>query len=278
MDEKYHHPFKTMGKRWAHLITELNERACPTFTVADIADITGLSRAASRSLAHQGCRRGLATRLKPGLYNLVPFQMGRARRFVCDPRLIARDMAGPHKHYLSHGTAFDMHGMLGQPCMVVHLSCVKRFRPQQVGGHSFKFWHLRDEQVFGTTRHFIDGDQTVEVSDLERTVIDGLRHPAALGGITEVAKGIWYRHDALDLDRLVGYAVRLGVGAVMRRAGYLLELYELAGASTLAPLRERLTSTYHRLDTIEPGEGRRLARWRLQLNVSADELSAVRHG
>ena len=278
MREKYKSTFKTMGPRTAQLVTELNERNRTTFTIADVASITGLPSAACRNLVHKAQRRGLLTRLKPGLYNLVPFRMGRASEFVDDPCLIAHEIVKPHGYYLSHGTAFEIHRMVTQPILTVHVSCTKRLRSQTVGGYPFKFTQVRDSQVFGTMEHWVNKEQCVVVSDLERTVIDGLRHPAFLGGITEVAKGLWMKHEAMNVARLVEYATRLGVGAVIRRLGYLLDLYRLANTDTLDELRTLLTDTYQRLDPLMPGEGRHLSRWRLQLNVSAEELDAVKYG
>ena len=116
------------------------------------------------------------------------------------------------------------------------------------------------------------------ISDMERTIIDGLRHPAFVGGITEVAKGLWMKRATLNFEKLIEYAQRLDVGAVVRRLGYLLEHYELADESALEPLRNMLTATYQRLDPLLPAEGTHVSRWRLQLNVTPEELDAARVG
>ena len=278
MSDRYKSQFKTMGPRTAQLVTELNERNRSTFTLADVRAITGLSSAASRNLVHKAERRGLLTRLKPGLYCLVPFQMGRSSEFVDDPCLIARELVKQKPYYISHGTAFEIHRMVTQPIFTIHVSCTKRLLSQTVGGYPFRFFHTRDSQVFGTTKHWVNKQQSVVVSDLERTIVDGLRHPAALGGITQVGKGLWMRHEALNVERLAEYAKRLGIGAVVRRLGFLLELYELANDHILGALRALLTNTYQRLDPVFPGEGPHMSRWRLQLNVSPEELQAVRFG
>jgi predicted transcriptional regulator of viral defense system len=76
------------------------------------------------------------------------------------------------------------------------------------------------------------------------TSIDGLRHPAYAGGITEVAKGLWMQRDALIIERLVDYVQRLGVGAVVRRMGHLLEHLGLADASTQESFSNTLTATF----------------------------------
>jgi predicted transcriptional regulator of viral defense system len=269
---------KTLGPRAAQLITELNELRRSTFTLADVALITALSPASARSLVQKARQRGLVTRLKPGLYNLVPFELGRATEHVDSPYLIARELAGAAPYFLSHGTALELHRMVTQPVFTVVVSCTRRVRPQTVGGYDFRFVHITAEQEFGVMKHWIDKERFVMVSDIERTIVDGLRHPALAGGITEIAKGLWMKRAALNAELLVDYARRLGVGAVVRRLGYLLEHYGLADASVLEPLRSLLTATYQRLDPLLPAEGAFFSRWRLQLNVTPEELDAVRIG
>ena len=269
---------KTLGPRAAQLFTELNELRRSTFTLADVGSITGLSAASARNLVHKAQQRGLVTRLKPGLYNLVPFELGRATEHIDSPYLIARELAGAAPYFLSHGTALELHRMVTQPNFTVYVSCTRRVRPQTVGGYDFRFIHITSEQEFGVMKHWIDKERFVMISDMERTIIDGLRHPAFVGGITEVAKGLWMKRDVLKVERLVDYARRLGVGAVVRRLGYLLEHYGLADASVLEPLHSMLTATYQRLDPLLPPEGAFLSRWRLQLNVTPEELDTVRLG
>lgn len=278
MNKKYHLQTKTLGPRAAQLFTELNELRRSTFTLADVESITGLSAAAARNLVHKAQQRGLVTRLKPGLYNLVPFELGWATEHVDSPYIIARELAGAAPYFLSHGTALELHRMVTQPNFTVYVSCTRRVRRQTVGGFDFRFIHITPEQEFGIMKYWIDKERFAMISDMERTIIDGLRHPAFAGGITEVAKGLWMKRAVLKVERLVDYARRLGSGAVVRRLGYLLEHYDMADASVLAPLRDMLTATYQRLDPLLPAEGEHLSRWRIQLNVTPEELDAVRFG
>jgi predicted transcriptional regulator of viral defense system len=54
-----------------------------------------------------------------------------------------------------------------------------------------------------------------------------------------------------------------------------MEIYGIGAPEELARLRENLTSTYNLLDPVLPPEGKFLARWRLRLNVSPEEIQAV---
>jgi len=115
----------------------------------------------------------------------------------------------------------------------------------------------------------------VRVSGLERTVLDGLKQSEYCGGFTEVAKGFWMRRDDVDYGELVDHALRLDIGAVIRRLGFLLETFEVDAPRELERLQRKLTATYAILDPLLPDEGKFMARWRLRLNVDPDEILAV---
>jgi predicted transcriptional regulator of viral defense system len=266
---------KTLGPRAAQLVAMLHERGRRVFTLADVADITGLKDASARSLVRKLVDRGVATRLRSGLYILVPFELGRAREYLGNPYVVARELMSGKAYYLSHASAMDIHGMVTQPQLVVYVTSPAPMRSHTILGTEFRFARCKRSDVFGTAEHWIEKQEKVVVSDVERTVVDGLKQPGHCGGLTEVAKGLSMRQTDVSAKKLVDYALRLGVGAVIRRLGYLMEAYGIGAPEELARLRENLTSTYNLLDPVLPPEGRFLARWRLRLNVTPEEIHAV---
>ena len=165
--------------------------------------------------------------------------------------------------------------MVTQPQLVVYTTTKQSIRPHSVLGTEFLFVRCRSEQLFGAEECWITKTQKIKVSDLERTVIDGLRQPEYCGGFSEVAKGFWMRRQNMDTKKLVTYALMMDIGAVYRRLGYLLELFETEDAGELELLRKKLTPTYALLDPTMPAEGKFIARWRLRLNVSPEEIKAI---
>jgi len=83
------------------------------------------------------------------------------------------------------------------------------------------------------------------------------------------------RHQDVNINRLISYAIKIGVGAVICRLGFLLELYKIGTSEYWEILSLHLTETYVRLDPLLPSEGKFLRKWRLQLNVSPEELLSV---
>ena len=74
---------------------------------------------------------------------------------------------------------------------------------------------------------------------------------------------------------MYGASLHLGPRA-NPRLGYLLDLFGIGTHAELQSLRSALTGTYVPLDPSLPSEGSHAAKWRLQLNIPADELLAVR--
>lgn len=253
----------------------LHEGGRAAFRLEDVRKITGLSQTSARSFVRKLVNRGVAARLKPGLFVLVPFELGRERQYLGSPLIVAREIMNGAAYYLSHGTAMEIHGMVTQPQLVITVSTPKPRRAVTVLGVQFRFVRCQRRHLFGLTEQWVTKQEKVRVSEPERTIIDGLKQPEYCGGMTEVAKGLWMRRHDLQVDKLVAYAKRIRVGAVVRRLGFLLETYEMAEEPDLERLRRGLTATYARLDPVLPAEGKRLRRWRLQLNVDAEELRTV---
>jgi predicted transcriptional regulator of viral defense system len=160
--------------------------------------------------------------------------------------------------------------------LVVYSSTTRSTRPRTILGTEFRFVQTKPQHFFGLTDHWVEKTEKVRVSDLERTVIDGLKHPEYCGGFSEIARGFWMRRENFQPKRLVDYALQLGVGAVIRRLGFLLETCEVQAPDEIARLRNNMTATYHVLDPVLPHGGKFSSRWRLRLNVSPEEIKMLR--
>jgi predicted transcriptional regulator of viral defense system len=256
---------------------ELNERGHTTFSLRDVEEITGLRGSSARTLIHKAERRGLVTRLRAGLYTLVPFELGRATEYVGDPYVIAREMCEGLPYFLSHASAMELHRMVTQPQFTIYVSSTLRTPPRSIHGHEYRFVAVKPTEFFGLTQVWVTKQQSVMVSDKERTILDGLRQPQYAGGIPEVAKALWMSRTEIKVPQLLDYVQHFSSGALRRRLGFLLELYTMASPDQLTSLQSKLTSTYDRLDPTLPKSGSFQARWRLQLNIGIDELEAIPH-
>ncbi len=275
---------KTLGPKAGNLVLTLYERKHPIFQIAEAHEILGGDLKTVRQLVFDMVKRGLATRLKGGLFRLIPFELGFERDYLGNPYVVARELFRARRkkvsnenepYYLSHGSAFDLHQMLTQPQFVVYVTTPKLIRPRTVLGTEFRFVRCKPSDLFGITELWAEKSEKVRVSDLERTILDGLKQPTYCGGFTEVAKGFWIKRHAIDPKKIVNYALQLNIGAVNRRLGFLMELYEVSAPLEIEQLKSSLTATYSLLDPDLEAKGKFLARWRLRLNVEEDELKNI---
>jgi len=263
-----------------HLVASLYNQNRSIFHFQEAAKILG-GRAPASKVLSQLINNGVVTRLKSGTFCLVPFELGFEREYLGNPYAVARELALGSKgveeeYYLSHGSAFDMHQIVTQPQLIVYISSPKMMRSRTIQGTEFRFVRCKAADIFGITEMWIDKNEKVRVSDLERTLIDGLKQPNYCGGFSEVAKGFSIKHEMIDPQKLIDYALKLGVGAVNRRLGYIMELYQIGSRIYWDFLRTTLTSTYQLLDPELPAEGHHTAKWRLRLNIPREELLAIR--
>jgi len=93
---------------------------------------------------------------------------------------------------------------------------------------------------------WVTKQQSVMVSDKERTILDALRQPQYAGGIPEVAKALWMSREDIKIPQLLDYVQHFSSGALRRRLGFLLELYGMASPDQLESLRSRMTSDIRR--------------------------------
>ena len=219
---------KTLGLRSSALLVGLNEQRKTTFSLRDVEEITGLRGSSARTLVHKAERRGLVTRLRSGLYTLVPFEMGRATEYIGDPYVIAREMCDGRLYFLSHATAMELHRMVTQPQFTIYVSSTIRTKSRSIHGHEYRFVTVKPAELFGLTQVWVTKQQSVTVSDKERTLIDALRQPQYAGGIPEIAKALWISRDDIKVPRLLEYVQHFSSGALRRRLGFLLELYRMA--------------------------------------------------
>lgn len=273
---------KSIGHQAAKLILGIYEHAGNgILTLDDASQVTGLKGQSLINLVHRLVKKGVLTRLISGLYRIVPFELGYTKEFFGNPYIVAREVVR-HKfkgktteYYISHGSAMDIHQMVTQPQLNVYTTVTKQIRDQKILGTGFHFVTSKREHFFGIKKHWVDKSELLMVSDLEKTVLDGLKIPQYCGGITEVAKGFWMKRQEMNLKKLVDNAEMLDVGAVYKRLGHLLEIYKMHCPNEIRRLQRKISTSYLLLDPTMPDEGTYLARWRLRLNVSKDELLSV---
>ena len=179
---------------------------------------------------------------------------------------------------ISHWSALHHHGLTEQvPRNVFVLTTKGTWIPRSreskqrqpsgsyaVGDTTYRFVQVKCDRFFGAEKVWV-GDARVSVTDLERTLLDGLSMPQHCGDFAEVIHAFQIAKDQLDSRRITEYAVRLGV-TTAKRLGWILEAQgvssrELEGLAAL-PIKG-----YRKLDPTGPRKGPCNSQWMIQENL-----------
>ena len=212
--------------------------------------------------------------LRRGLYTLSSTVPG-----VSDVHEFEIAMALVHPAAISHWSAMSYHGLTEQIPRTVFVltttehsvprlrdgSSVRREGGYVVAGVTYRFVQVQPERYFGTQRVWV-GDSQVYVTDLERTLLDGISMPQYCGGFAETIHAFEEATDRLDLERIAQYAERLGAAST-KRLGWILERL-----GTDSPIIDDLAAApvkgYRTLDPTGARKGPCNSRWMIQENLT----------
>ncbi len=266
---------KTLGTENARLLTMLAGKGKMVFSIEEARNVGGKDYSATLHQLYRLTKAGWLVKINAGKYAVVPLSAGQDALPEVNRLVIARELIGNAPYFVSHDSAFEVHNMLTRPVTSVTVTSSRRLQARTILKVPYYFVAAKPKDMWGYAMFWVSSAEQVQVSDLERTILDGLARPELCGGISEVATGLLIRKNDLNCEKLVNYARQLGNQAVAKRLGYLLEFYGLGTPQVFASLHELIGPSYALLDPVLPPDGRFVARWRLRLNIDADILKAV---
>jgi len=266
---------KTLGATSARLLTKLAEENRLIFSISDAQEILRNNYDATLHTLRRLTRAGWLVRLTAGRYAIVPLSSGNEAIPQVNRYVIAREVLGETPYYISHESAMDIHNMLTRPITNVIITTPRRLKGRVILSMPYRFVFTPLTSLWGHEPNWVTPYEQVNVSNLERTILDGLNRPDLCAGVSQVAIGLWMRQDDFEWDNLGYYAQKLDRSSVAQRLGYLLELFNLGKPSLIKALQAVIGSHYVRLDPLLPEKGPYLARWQLRLNLEPEDLENI---
>ncbi|GHU90816.1 hypothetical protein FACS1894202_11250 [Clostridia bacterium] len=179
------------------------------FSLADVTAITG-NQDTARSLLYAYRKRGLIESVRRDLYVAMSFE---TKQPVPNRYAIAAKTADGA--YVSHHSAFEVHGVANQVYYEVYVASEKRFSSFEFDGVSYM------RIAPSISEGVVKLPNGVRVTDIERTVLDSIRDFEKIGGLEETLNCIGLI-PRLDESKLLAYLSEYGNGYLYQRAGYIL--------------------------------------------------------
>lgn len=228
-----------------------------------------------RRLLSDMTKRGLLMRIKDGVYYIIPYEEN-AETFMPDWHILVKYLVKDAKHYIGYYSALQINNLITQPSLKEQIVVAKQIRPSEIKikDITFQFIYHNESHFFGEKKTWIDNFNKVNCSDIEKTIIDCLFKPDYAGGIVEVARAIYSTKEKLDYKKLLEYTIKFDSQAVVKRLGYILELFEIE-TEIIKELQKLKTASYVVLDTELPKTGKRNSRWSIQQNLDIETIKSA---
>lgn len=259
---------KGISDRESRALSRLARQNKEIVTIDELAEAQETSYETAKSSASRLAKNGWLTRLKPGLYLIVPLAAGETPQYTAHEFYVAKHLADPM--YVGFWSALGYHGFTEQVPRSVYLATTKRLADRTVHDVRYHRITLADEKFFGYEQYGVAGHR-VPISTPEKTLVDCADQLRHCGGIRELAKGVRSGVEAYDPETVLSHARRIGNGAAIKRLVYLMDYYDVPVPNREA-VEERFTKGTSPLDPTRSEEGTYSATYRLRLNVSEEDL------
>ena len=182
------------------------------FTWEELCAVVGNTKTAE-SLARSYVKKGYIHSVKRGLYSAVDLATGES---VVSKFRIAGKITS--SSYVSHHAAFEYYGCANQVSYQVEVSSNTYFTPFIYAGITYAFIKSRINEGIITQL------DSVRVTDVERTLLDGIHDFEKVTGLEELIRCLELL-PMVNEDKLLNYLDIYGKQVLYQKAGYILEHY-----------------------------------------------------
>jgi len=252
----------------------------PIFTLEQLKPLAGqqsLSQPHLRKLISDLAGSGRINILKRGTYAVTHSPL-----FADEIHPFAVALALVQPAAISHWSALAQHGFTTQlPTMIQASTPRKILTPEMRKGQAlrprnravwraldleFEYIYVQERQFFGHQTIWVNRWQKVQVTDPERTMLDLIARPDVFGGMRAAIEIFEKALPRISVVKLVEYALKYDVVALMKRSGWLLEQLGIP-AVEMEVLQKHPVTSYYRLDPQSSASTNYNARWHIIENI-----------
>jgi predicted transcriptional regulator of viral defense system len=176
---------------------------------------------------------------------------------------IAETLVSPSA--ISHWTAMHYHHLTDQtPNKIYAITPTGTSIPRSIKKNQYQFIQVKEKHYFGIEKIWID-DSQIQITDKERTLLDGLSNPQFCGDFQEVIHAFHLMKDTMDIQKIIQYALKLDI-TIAKRLGWILDHLGIQ-SPLLKNLLKLPSKGYRKLNPKGALEGPYNKKWMIQENI-----------
>jgi predicted transcriptional regulator of viral defense system len=151
--------------------------------------------------------------------------------------VIAGEYMEGKDYYIGYFNAYNAYGFTDQVPRTMYVLNTSFSGIKTINNQQFKFIKVSMDKIYGFRDMEIKGKK-IRISDKERTLVDLMFNPDAVGGIRPAADILRNNLDKIETKKFIKYAAMFPDRGTIKRIGYVLSDAGI-GKSRLAVLKNR---------------------------------------
>lgn len=266
-----------LSKQETAVLAQLSAAGKTIFTLADVVALKIGSKQSVWSVLSRLTNKGWIRRLRRATYMIVPLEAGVNQAWAEDSFKLAQELFSPC--YIAYRSALSHWQLTDQVPAMTTIAVPKQTKLPQLAAirRQFRLVRLAPYKFFGFTAVWRDHVK-VNISDVEKTILDCLEKPQYAGGLDQAIQALLQaQKDRFDLDKLDGYLQKMRNNTLRKRLGFILDQVGAFDQATKKSWQAGLNTNIAWLDPLGPAEGQLCSEWRIRVNMDiASELTQER--
>jgi len=245
----------------------------------NLASTLDISHAWAKNILSKLASDGAAQRVGKGKYIIIPADVLYGRKsYIGDPLVLVSKLMKGIDYYVAYYSAAHIRGITEQMPFKTTVAVLKQLRPIKIGNIHMNFVNLKKSRFFGYEETEYMGI-SLNVSDMEKTIVDCIDRQDLCSGIAEVIRTLSnaFEVEKLNWQKLSSYVKRFESHALAQRLGFIMELLRERKKIQVEQiiLDELLSLTspkVYPLDIKAPKQGEISRKWRIINNAGSLEI------
>ncbi len=240
----------------------LNENEIEYFTISEIEEQLNHKFNNINEVLENLFQKNFLNRLQKGFYAVKGFN----NQNVIGT-FISQDSA------VAYWSALNIQGLTEQFPNTVFIQTTHRKKSKTILGTKYKFVKIPEHKRAGIITLGY-GNNSFPITDVEKTIVDCFDLQMYSGGF-DVLVGA-FAQAKLQSDKLIEYTEKINNIAVIKRMGFLSELFNKPGLKQFIKFSQsKVNNKFNLIDSSGLETGEFIRQWRLRLNVSKNELLEI---
>ena len=242
----------------------ITDRELSIFSFKEMKSYSRLGSAELQDILTIYAKKQIIYRIEKGLYCVRNFR---------NPYVIGNELL--KNSTIAYWSALNLHGLTEQIPNVVFVQSDCRKTDKKVFSVRYKFIQVKPEKICGITKMGY-GNEQFKITDVEKTLLDCFDLPRYSGGYEELIRAFYSAK--INGAKLLKYAVQMDNLSVIKRMGYLSELFDMGYLSKFRVRAQMLINKrYSLLDPMGMNTGKFNFNWKLRINIPENKLLEFIH-